>query len=285
MDVGVIGADGSVSDAEGKKHGHDQRRRLVQGPDGQTAPFHLEGETLVVGDKKIDDRRQGHPPGRQRHGQADAHRGRDDAGPEAHRARPARDPDGLTGAGGRTAAVERQRELAAVRRFGAARTGRAPDLPRRAQRSRGRRASRVLQSVAAKVTHAGQWCVVGPPRTRLARQRRRRSSSLRALRPSAYSAVTLEHGRTRRDIDSRYLSRSPYSASWRRRTPDWRRCTCRSPSHRAELLGELADLRGVLADRLDIVQTSVHVCEPADIGVAALGTFDCCCPRSASTVP
>jgi hypothetical protein len=53
MDVGVIGADGSVSDTEGKKHGTIEADGSFKGPDGQTAPFHIEGETLVVGDKKI----------------------------------------------------------------------------------------------------------------------------------------------------------------------------------------------------------------------------------------
>lgn len=53
MDVGVIGADGSVSDAEGNKHGTIGADGSFKSPDGQTAPFHLEGETLVVGDKKI----------------------------------------------------------------------------------------------------------------------------------------------------------------------------------------------------------------------------------------
>jgi hypothetical protein len=53
MDVGVIGADGSVSDAEGKKHGTIGADGSFKSPEGQTAPFHVEGETLVVGDKKI----------------------------------------------------------------------------------------------------------------------------------------------------------------------------------------------------------------------------------------
>jgi hypothetical protein len=53
MDVGVIGADGSVSDSEGNKHGTIDADGSFKSPDGQTAPFHLEGETLVVGDKKI----------------------------------------------------------------------------------------------------------------------------------------------------------------------------------------------------------------------------------------
>ena len=53
MDVGVIDADGSVSDAEGKKHGTIGADGSFKSPEGQTAPFHVEGETLVVGDKKI----------------------------------------------------------------------------------------------------------------------------------------------------------------------------------------------------------------------------------------
>jgi hypothetical protein len=53
MDVGVIGADGSVSDAEGTKHGTIGADGSFKSPDGQAAPFHLEGETLVIGDKKL----------------------------------------------------------------------------------------------------------------------------------------------------------------------------------------------------------------------------------------
>ena len=53
MDVGVLAADGSVSDAEGKKHGEITADGSFKSPDGQTAPFHVEGETLVVGEKKI----------------------------------------------------------------------------------------------------------------------------------------------------------------------------------------------------------------------------------------
>jgi hypothetical protein len=53
MEVGVLAADGTVSDAAGKKHGMLYPDGSFKSPDGQTAPFHLEGETLVVGDKKL----------------------------------------------------------------------------------------------------------------------------------------------------------------------------------------------------------------------------------------
>jgi len=51
--AGDIAADGSVTDDNGQKQGVIQSDGSFKTPDGQTAPFHLEGETLVIADKKL----------------------------------------------------------------------------------------------------------------------------------------------------------------------------------------------------------------------------------------
>jgi hypothetical protein len=53
QDVGSLAADGTLSGADGQKHAMLKPDGSVVTPDGQTAPFHLEGETLVVADKKL----------------------------------------------------------------------------------------------------------------------------------------------------------------------------------------------------------------------------------------
>lgn len=53
QDVGSIAADGTLSSADGKKHGQIKPDGSFVTDDGHTGPFHLEGETLVVGDNKI----------------------------------------------------------------------------------------------------------------------------------------------------------------------------------------------------------------------------------------
>lgn len=53
QDVGAITADGSISSSDGKKHGQIKSDGSFVSDDGKPGPFHLEGETLVVADKKI----------------------------------------------------------------------------------------------------------------------------------------------------------------------------------------------------------------------------------------
>ena len=53
QDVGALSADGTITALDGKKHAEVKPDGSIVSQDGQTAPFHLEGETLVVGDKKI----------------------------------------------------------------------------------------------------------------------------------------------------------------------------------------------------------------------------------------
>jgi hypothetical protein len=53
QDVGSLGADGSISSSDGAKHGQVKPDGSFVGPDGQVAPFKLDGEALVVADKKI----------------------------------------------------------------------------------------------------------------------------------------------------------------------------------------------------------------------------------------
>lgn len=52
-DVGSVAADGTISDADGKKHAQITADGSMVTPDGQKAPFHLDGEALVIADKKI----------------------------------------------------------------------------------------------------------------------------------------------------------------------------------------------------------------------------------------
>lgn len=52
-DVGSFAADGTISSADGAKHGKANPDGTFVGAQGQTAPFHLEGEALVVADTKI----------------------------------------------------------------------------------------------------------------------------------------------------------------------------------------------------------------------------------------
>ncbi|HSN25902.1 MAG TPA: hypothetical protein VLT45_06435 [Kofleriaceae bacterium] len=53
QDVGAVSPDGTVTAIDGKKHAEIKPDGSVVTQDGGTAPFHLEGETLVVADKKI----------------------------------------------------------------------------------------------------------------------------------------------------------------------------------------------------------------------------------------
>jgi hypothetical protein len=53
QDVGALTPDGTVTAIDGKKHAEIKPDGSVVTQDGATAPFHLEGETLVVADKKI----------------------------------------------------------------------------------------------------------------------------------------------------------------------------------------------------------------------------------------
>lgn len=53
QDVGALAADGTITAIDGKKHAEVKPDGSVVSPDGKAAPFHLEGEALVVGDKKI----------------------------------------------------------------------------------------------------------------------------------------------------------------------------------------------------------------------------------------
>ncbi len=53
QDVGAVSPDGTVTAIDGKKHAEIKPDGSVVTQDGATAPFHLEGETLVVADKKI----------------------------------------------------------------------------------------------------------------------------------------------------------------------------------------------------------------------------------------
>ncbi len=53
QDVGAVSPDGTVTAIDGKKHAEIKPDGSVVTQDGATAPFHLEGDTLVVADKKI----------------------------------------------------------------------------------------------------------------------------------------------------------------------------------------------------------------------------------------
>jgi hypothetical protein len=53
QDVGSIGADGTISSSDGAKHGQVKPDGSFVGPEGQVAPFKLDGEALVVADRKI----------------------------------------------------------------------------------------------------------------------------------------------------------------------------------------------------------------------------------------
>jgi hypothetical protein len=53
VDVGSIAADGTLSAPDGTQRGHITADGSVVGPSGKAAPFHLEGETLVVADRKF----------------------------------------------------------------------------------------------------------------------------------------------------------------------------------------------------------------------------------------
>lgn len=58
VDIGSLAADGTIRAPDGTPRGHITRDGSLVGPSGRPAAFHLEGTTLVVGDKKltIDDR-------------------------------------------------------------------------------------------------------------------------------------------------------------------------------------------------------------------------------------
>lgn len=58
VDVGSVAADGTISAPDGTQRGHITADGSVVGPSGKAAPFHLEGETLVVADRTftIDDK-------------------------------------------------------------------------------------------------------------------------------------------------------------------------------------------------------------------------------------
>ncbi|MBV8762832.1 MAG: hypothetical protein JO257_36440 [Deltaproteobacteria bacterium] len=53
QDVGALTPDGTITAIDGKKHAEIKPDGSIVTQDGSTAPFHLEGETLVVADKKI----------------------------------------------------------------------------------------------------------------------------------------------------------------------------------------------------------------------------------------
>ena len=53
QDVGSIGADGTISSHDGATHGQVKPDGSFVGPEGQVAPFKLDGDALVVADKKI----------------------------------------------------------------------------------------------------------------------------------------------------------------------------------------------------------------------------------------
>jgi hypothetical protein len=56
--VGSVAPDGTLSAPDGTQRGHITAAGSVIGPTGATAPYHLEGETLVVADRRftIDDK-------------------------------------------------------------------------------------------------------------------------------------------------------------------------------------------------------------------------------------
>jgi hypothetical protein len=53
QDIGAIATDGTITTADGQKHGQITADGSLVSPDGKTAPFHIEGEALVIADKKI----------------------------------------------------------------------------------------------------------------------------------------------------------------------------------------------------------------------------------------
>lgn len=53
VEVGSLAADGTLSAPDGTQRGHVTADGSVVGPSGKTAPFHLEGETLVVADRRF----------------------------------------------------------------------------------------------------------------------------------------------------------------------------------------------------------------------------------------
>jgi hypothetical protein len=57
-DIGRIATDGTITGPDGKARGHITADGSVVGPSGKAGPFHLEGTTLVIGDKRfsIDDK-------------------------------------------------------------------------------------------------------------------------------------------------------------------------------------------------------------------------------------
>ena len=52
-DVAAIATDGTISGPDGQKHAEIKPDGSLVSPDGQAAPFHLDGEALVIADKKI----------------------------------------------------------------------------------------------------------------------------------------------------------------------------------------------------------------------------------------
>jgi hypothetical protein len=53
VDVGSVAADGTLRAPDGTQRGHITADGSVVGPSGKAAPFRLEGETLVVADRKF----------------------------------------------------------------------------------------------------------------------------------------------------------------------------------------------------------------------------------------
>jgi hypothetical protein len=53
VEVGSVAPDGTLRAPDGTQRGHVTADGSVVGPSGKTAPFHVEGETLVVGDRKL----------------------------------------------------------------------------------------------------------------------------------------------------------------------------------------------------------------------------------------
>jgi hypothetical protein len=58
VDIGKIARDGTITAPDGSTRGHITADGSVVGPSGKAAPFHVEGTTLVIADKRftIDDK-------------------------------------------------------------------------------------------------------------------------------------------------------------------------------------------------------------------------------------
>jgi hypothetical protein len=53
VDIGSVAADGTLSAPDGTRRGHITADGSVVGPSGKTAPFHFEGQTLVIADRRF----------------------------------------------------------------------------------------------------------------------------------------------------------------------------------------------------------------------------------------